>query len=176
MVGSLTGVLAGLVAITPAAGYVSPLGALAIGLIAAVACFSAIKLRARMGWDDALDVWGCHGVGGIVGSVLTGVFAARNIGGFSGLLEGNTAQFMANIYATGIAMGIGFAGTFVLLGVMKMFMTVGVQPEAELEGLDQLLHGEDAYEIMPSYDISGMPSLNLSSTPIAEKRVLAGKL
>ncbi len=98
-----------------------------------------------MKWDDALDVWGCHGVGGIVGSVLTGVFAAKKIGGFSGLLEGNTALFIANIEATVISGVFAFVATYVILMVMKMVMNIGVDEAEEKDGLDRILHGEEAY-------------------------------
>ncbi len=145
MVGALTGVLAGLVAITPAAGFVELWAALLIGVIAAVVCFYAVKFRIKIGWDDALDVWGCHGVGGIVGSILTGVFAAKSIGGFSGLLEGNTAQFLSNIYGTLISMVFAFVGTY-LLRFIKLFMGVDPVLKEEQESLDRALHGEEAYD------------------------------
>lgn len=145
MVGALTGAVAGLVAVTPAAGYVTPGAALVIGLCAAMACFSAVKFRMHMGWDDALDVWGCHGVGGVVGSVLTGVFATKSIGGFSGLIEGNAELFWANIAATAIAAAFAFVSTFVLLRTLKAMMHIGVDAKKEEEGLDRALHGEEAY-------------------------------
>ncbi len=146
MVGALTGAVAGLVAITPAAGYVMPVSSLWIGIAASVCCFYAMKFRVWMQWDDALDVWGCHGVGGIVGSVLTGVFAAKDIGGFSGLVEGNSAQFMSNFYATFIACAFAFIGTYVLLMIIKMFMKITVEMREEDESLDRALHGEEAYD------------------------------
>ncbi len=146
MVGALTGAVAGLVAITPAAGYVDPKASLIIGAAAAVCCFAAVKFRIKMGWDDALDVWGCHGVGGIVGSILTGVFAVKAVGGFSGLLEGNTDLFMANIYSTLIAMAYGFVMTYLIIMVLKMFMKISVEPKEEQDGLDRALHGEEAYD------------------------------
>jgi ammonium transporter, Amt family len=145
MVGALTGAVAGLVAITPAAGYVTPGSALLIGIAAAVACFYAIKFRIKMGWDDALDVWGCHGVGGIVGSVLTGVFAAKSVGGFSGLIEGNMDQFIANIEGTAISAVYAFVATFVILRVLKAVMNVSVDVKEEEASLDRALHGEEAY-------------------------------
>jgi Amt family ammonium transporter len=146
MVGALTGVVAGLVAITPAAGYVEPWAALVIGLAAGVGCFGAVKFRIAMKWDDALDVWGCHGVGGIIGSILTGVFAAKSIGGFSGLVEGNTAQFMANVYATVIAGVFAFVATYIILIVLRAIMQIKVNAREEDEGLDRALHGEEAYD------------------------------
>lgn len=145
MIGALTGAVAGLVAITPGAGYVTPSSSLIIGILAAVCCFYAVKFRIKMDWDDALDVWGCHGVGGIVGSILTGVFAAKEIGGFSGLLEGNTALFIANIEATVIAGVFAFVMTYVMLLIMKSIMNIGVDEAEEKDGLDRILHGEEAY-------------------------------
>ena len=117
-----------------------------IGICASIVCFYAIKFRIRMGWDDALDVWGCHGVGGIVGSVLTGVFAAKEIGGFSGLLEGNQDQFLANLYATGIAIAFAFVATYILLMILKTVMKITVELKEEADGLDRALHGEEAYD------------------------------
>lgn len=146
MVGALTGAVAGLVAITPAAGYVTPTSSIIIGIAAAVGCFYAFKFRQRMGWDDSLDVWGCHGVGGIIGSVLTGVFAAKSVGGFSGLLEGNSAQFLANVYGTAISMFYAFIATYIILFVLKMMMKVSIDPQEEQAGLDRALHGEEAYD------------------------------
>jgi Amt family ammonium transporter len=146
MVGALTGAVAGLVAITPAAGYVDPKASLIIGVAAAVCCFAAVKFRMKMDWDDALDVWGCHGVGGIVGSILTGVFAVKAVGGFSGLLEGNSALFMANIYGTLIAMIYGFVMTYLIIMVLKGFMKISIDSKEEQDGLDRALHGEEAYD------------------------------
>lgn len=145
MVGALTGAVAGLVAITPAAGYVTPQGSLVIGIAAAVGCFFAMKFRAWMEWDDALDVWGCHGVGGVIGSVLTGVFASKEIGGFSGLLEGNTQQFIANLEGTAISVVFAFVATYLILSALKCFMSVSVDLKEEEESLDRALHGEEAY-------------------------------
>lgn len=146
MVGALTGAVAGLVAITPAAGYVDSKAALIIGIAAGIACFSAVKFRMRMDWDDALDVWGCHGVGGIVGSILTGVFAKSAIGGFSGLIEGDKAQFLANLYGTLISVVFAFVATFIILSVLKAVMKMKVDPQEETAGLDRALHGEEAYD------------------------------
>jgi Amt family ammonium transporter len=146
IVGALTGAVAGLVAITPAAGYVTGMGALIIGIGGAIGCFYAMKFRAWMQWDDALDVWGCHGIGGVIGSILTGVFAAKSIGGFSGLLEGNTHQFIANLEGTAIAVVFAFVATYVLLQLIKLFMPLAVDLKEEQENVDQTLHGEEAYD------------------------------
>src|SRR6185295_13486567 len=94
MVGALTGAVAGLACITPAAGYVRPWAAAVIGFAAGLTCYGAVVFRQKRGWDDALDVWGCHGVGGMLGVVLTGVFAVKGVNGVSGLIEGNTHQFV----------------------------------------------------------------------------------
>lgn len=146
MVGALIGAVAGLVAITPAAGYVTPMASLIIGIAAAVGCFYAMKFRAWMEWDDALDVWGCHGVGGIIGSILTGVFASKAVGGFDGLLEGNSHQFVANLQATLISAVFAFVATYVLLIIIKMFMNMTVDLKEEQDSLDRALHGEEAYD------------------------------
>lgn len=145
VVGALVGAVVGLVAVTPAAGFVTPMGSLVIGIVATVCCFYAMKFRAWMKWDDALDVWGCHGIGGAVGSILTGVFAAKSIGGVSGLLEGNTHQFVANLEGTAIAIVFAFVGTFVLLNILKLFISLDVEVKQEHNGLDHALHGEEAY-------------------------------
>lgn len=145
VVGALTGAVAGLVAITPAAGYVTPQSSLIIGIAAAVGCFYATKFRIWMQWDDALDVWGCHGVGGVIGSILTGVFASKEIGGFSGLIEGNTQQFIANLEGTAISVLFAFVTTYVILIILKAIMKVRVDEKEETEGLDKILHGEEAY-------------------------------
>jgi Amt family ammonium transporter len=144
MVGALTGAVAGLVAITPAAGYVTPMGSLIIGIAAAIGCFYAMKFRAWMQWDDTLDVWGCHGVGGIIGSILTGVFASKAIGGFDGLLEGNTHQFVVNVQATLISAAFAFVATYILLIIIKMFVSMKIDLKEEQESLDRALHGEEA--------------------------------
>jgi Amt family ammonium transporter len=146
MVGALTGAVAGLVAITPAAGYVPLWASLIIGACASLGCFAAIKFRMKMGWDDALDVWGCHGVGGIIGSLLTGVFSVKAIGNFSGWIEGNSDQFFSNLYGTAISAVYAFVATYVILMVLKLVMNVRVEPSEEQAGLDRALHGEEAYD------------------------------
>ena len=146
LVGALVGAVVGLVAVTPAAGYVTPMGSLIIGIVATICCFYAMKFRAWMKWDDALDVWGCHGIGGVVGSILTGVFAVKSVGGFSGLLEGNSQQFIANLEGTTISVVFAFVGTYILLSILKLFMSLKVDAKEDQESVDQLLHGEKAYD------------------------------
>ncbi|MBI3762584.1 MAG: ammonium transporter [Chloroflexi bacterium] len=147
MVGAMIGAVAGLVTITPAAGYVQPWAAAAIGILCAFACYAAMQFRAKMGWDDALDVWGCHGVGGALGTILTGVFAAKAINGVSGLIEGNLRQFGVQLLGTVIAIVFSFVMTYVILKVVNVFVPVRVPEEVEVAGLDEGLHGEVAYTV-----------------------------
>jgi len=143
VLGIVSGVVGGLVAITPAAGFVAPGGALAIGLVAGAVCFwGATSLKNKLGYDDSLDCFGVHGIGGIVGAVLTGVFAVEAIGGTAGMLEGNAGQVWIQI--EGIAVTILWSGgaTAVILYILKATMGLRVDTEAEVEGLDLALHGE----------------------------------
>ena len=143
VLGIVSGAVAGLVAITPASGYVAPGGALIIGLIAGGACFwGATWLKNKLRYDDSLDCFGVHGIGGIVGAILTGVFAVEAIGGTPGALEGNAGQIWIQI--EGIIATIVWAAiaTTVILLVLKAVMGLRVEPEAEIEGLDLRLHGE----------------------------------
>jgi len=143
VLGIASGAVAGLVAITPAAGFVAPMGALLIGIAAGVVCFIAsTSVKRALGYDDSLDVFGIHGVGGIVGAILTGVFAVEAIGGTPGLLEGNAAQVPLQVYGI-IATIIWCAvATFVILMVVKAIMGLRVEKQTEIEGLDINLHGE----------------------------------
>ena len=143
ILGIISGAVAGLVAITPASGYVDPMGALIIGGIAGVGCFwGATILKNKMGYDDSLDCFGVHGIGGVIGALLTGVFAVKAIGGTSGLLEGNAGQVMIQlegIFATIIYSGVA---TFIILKVIDAIMGLRVDEETEVAGLDLNLHGE----------------------------------
>ena len=145
--GFLTGGLAGLVVITPAAGFVSPAAAMLCGLGAGVVCYLAIAFKNRRHWDDALDVWGVHGVGGILGIVLLGLFGslAINPGGADGLVYGGSAFFGKELAAVTFAAAYAFAVTYLLLFVIDRAMGVRVPKEVEVEGLDQALHGELVY-------------------------------
>ena len=143
VLGIVSGAVGGLVAITPASGFVLPGGALAIGIAAGIACFwGATVLKRMCGYDDSLDVWGVHGVGGIVGALLTGVFAVEAVGGTPGLLEGNPGQVWTQflgILATIVYSGIGSA---IILKVVDLIVGLRVEEEAEIEGTDINLHGE----------------------------------
>src|SRR5881409_29400 len=146
--GLLTGAVAGLATVTPAAGYVSPATAVIIGLVAGVVCFYACALKNKLRWDDALDVWGVHGVGGLLGIVLLGVFAGTviNPSGAQGLVHGS-ATFFGKQLAAGIGCSVyAFAFTYVMLKVIDRITPVRVGAEAE-EELDASMHGESAYAL-----------------------------
>lgn len=146
--GTLSGVVAGLVAITPAAGFVDFQSSLLIGGASGFICYLAVKhLKQILKYDDALDVFSLHGVGGIVGAVLVGVFASPAIGGAEGLLYGNSDQLIAQILSVIVTMGYSGAMTFVLLMVIKPVMGLRVQPDVEYKGLDLALHGETVTDV-----------------------------
>jgi ammonium transporter, Amt family len=147
-VGIASGFLAGLVGITPAAGFVTPLSAILIGLITATCCFFAVSLRAKLQFDDSLDTFPVHGVGGTVGAILTGVFATKavNSAGADGLIvSGDPALLGKQIVATLVTYAIAAAGTFIIIKVLSLVMDLRVKPEAEYQGLDINEHGEEGY-------------------------------
>ena len=145
--GLLTGAVAGLATITPAAGYVSPKAACAIGVLAGIVCFYAVALKNRLQWDDALDVWGVHGVGGFLGILSCGVFAttAFNPAGANGLLHGNPHFFLVQLGAVCISSLWAFGFTYGMLWVIDRVTPVKVDEAGQTAGLDQALHGEVAY-------------------------------
>ncbi|MFZ5537136.1 MAG: ammonium transporter [Pseudomonadota bacterium] len=139
LLGIVSGAVAGLVAVTPAAGFVGPVGALIIGLVGGVAAFwGATSLKRMLGYDDSLDAFGVHGVAGIVGAILTGFFAVESIGG----VAGGMGQVMTQIVGVAITVGYVAVLTFVILKVIDMVMGLRVSEEQEREGLDTALHGE----------------------------------
>jgi Amt family ammonium transporter len=147
VLGMVSGAVAGLVAITPASGFVNPMGALIIGLAAGVVCYiSAVHVKKIFGYDDALDAWGVHGVGGALGALLTGVFASKLINPTGapkgGLLEGNGHQMLLQVYDVGATFLYCGVVTFVILLVIKYTIGLRVSEEVEVEGLDINLHGE----------------------------------
>lgn len=143
ILGIVSGAVGGLVAITPAAGFVDPMGALIIGILAGVACFwGATSLKRMCGYDDSLDVFGVHGIGGIVGALLTGVFAVEAIGGTAGLLEGNPGQVWTQFVGILSTIAYSAIATAIILKVVDMIVGLRVEEEAEVEGLDINLHGE----------------------------------
>jgi ammonium transporter, Amt family len=145
--GAAAGAVAGLVAITPAAGFVTPAAAILIGGIAAGACYAAVKLRERMRVDDALDVFPVHGIGGTVGALLTGIFAttAVNAAGANGLLSGNPKQFLIQCLAVVASWAYTAVATFVILKVVMLLVPLRVTEREETLGLDLTQHAEAAY-------------------------------
>ena len=143
ILGICSGAVAGLVAITPASGFVGPSGALIIGLAAGAVCFwTAVYMKEMIGYDDSLDAFGVHAVGGALGALLTGVFAVKAIGGTAGVLEGNTMQLL--IQAKGVLVTVVYDAvvSYVILKVIDMLIGLRVTEEQEREGLDVSLHGE----------------------------------
>nr|WP_085931005.1 ammonium transporter [Desulfosporosinus sp. OT] len=147
MVGVLTGAVAGLATITPAAGYVQPWAAVIIGILSSVVCYMAVQVRIKLDWDDALDVWGVHGVGGILGSILVGVFAVSTVNGTSGLIQGNMHQFLVQTFGVVFTAIYAFVVTYLILKVINIFDSVRVPEKVEIMGLDTSLHGEVAYDL-----------------------------
>jgi Amt family ammonium transporter len=148
VIGAASGAVAGLVAITPASGYVDTSAALAIGLVAGAICYSAILLRERLKVDDALDVWAVHGVGGTWGAIATGIFASTlvNPAGRDGLLRGNPNQVLIQLVAVGATWAFSAAATFVILKAIDVLLGLRVRREDEVMGLDLSQHGEVAYQ------------------------------
>ena len=146
IIGALTGAIAGLIAITPAAGYVTPGSAAIIGVLAGAVCYGAVLFKERMDWDDALDVWAVHGVGGVLGSILTGVFASPKTGAPPGLIFGETGLFFANLGATVISMIYAFAMTWIVLKVIGWIKRLKPETDELEAGLDLTFHGERALD------------------------------
>jgi Amt family ammonium transporter len=147
-VGLLTGAVAGLATITPAAGYVSLPSAVIIGIAAGLVCYLAVNLKNKMGWDDALDVWGVHGIGGALGIVMLGMFASKamNSAGADGLFSGGSHFFIKQCIAAAGASVYAFLFTYVMLAIINKITKVRV-PEADEDlGLDASQHGEKAYD------------------------------
>jgi Amt family ammonium transporter len=161
--GAISGAVAGLVAITPAAGFVGPMPALAIGFLAGLFCyFMVVKVKNWFGYDDSLDAFGVHGAGGTLGAILTGVFASSAINPIfknaqgkvlpSGAIDGNWHQVLNQLAGVGIAWTLSIVGTLILLKVVDLLIGLRVDPADEIDGLDLSQHGEEGYdwEIAPS--------------------------
>jgi Amt family ammonium transporter len=146
-IGLLSGAVAGLVAITPAAGYVTPLVSVIFGVIAGAGCYLAVEWIKKSKFDDALDVWGVHGVGGVLGVVSLGIFAATsaNAAGANGLIFGNPAFFGVEVLSVVLATAWAFVFSYGALAIIDRFTPVRVSHEHEMNGLDRSLHGEEAY-------------------------------
>ncbi len=143
VIGICSGAVAGLVAITPASGFVGPSGAIAIGIAAGIVCYWGVSgLKHMFGYDDALDAFGVHGVGGAVGAILTGVFAVEQFGQTKGLIEGNTQQVLNQLAGVGIVFVYDVIVSFIILKLIDWTIGLRVTKEVEVEGLDLTLHGE----------------------------------
>ena len=147
--GAASGAVAGLVAITPAAGYVGPMSAIIIGLIAGVICYAAVLAKPKLGYDDSLDVVGVHCVGGIVGALCTGLFASKlvNPAGGDGLFFGNPGQFVTQVLAVGVTLVYSFVISYILFKILDATMGLRVSPEDEVAGLDLTEHQETGYSL-----------------------------
>lgn len=142
VLGIISGTVAGLVAITPASGFVDVSGAFYIGVCAGIICYLATRLKYPLGFDDTLDVFAVHCVGGIIGAILTGVFAVEAIGGTKGLLEGNYAQIIAQLLSVGVTIGYSAIVSYLLLRLIKAVMGLTLSEEEQQTGLDETQHGE----------------------------------
>ena len=151
LIGLLTGSIAGLATITPCAGFVPIWASPIIGVAAGAACYLAVQLKNKMNWDDALDVWGVHGVGGFFGTILLGVFAYAGTNAvtgqaYSGLIYGDVSFFMKQLITVVAASAYAFIFTYIMLIIINYFTKVRVSEEDEMIGLDAALHGEQAYD------------------------------
>jgi Amt family ammonium transporter len=146
VLGTVTGAVGGLVAITPAAGFVTPMGAIAIGIGAGLICyFCLLLMKTKLHFDDSLDVFAVHGVGGIWGAIATGIFASSSVNGYSGLLEGNVQQFLIQILAVVVVAAFTFIMTMIIGKAVEKTMGLRVSSQEEIVGLDLSQHGERAY-------------------------------
>jgi Amt family ammonium transporter len=151
VLGAISGAVAGLVAITPASGFVKPMPAILIGVTAGVLCFFMVsKVKQKFGYDDSLDVFGVHGIGGTIGAIMTGIFATKEIndlrmGKAMGLVDGDAGQVLNQIVAVLISWGLAIVGTLIILKVCDLVFGVRVDKQQETEGLDLSMHGEEGY-------------------------------
>lgn len=172
--GAASGAIAGLVAITPSGANVSPLGAIAIGAIAGVVCALAVSLKYKLGYDDSLDVVGVHLVGGLVGSILIGVFAAEAFGGTAGLLEGAGFGLLGTqTLASVVVLAYSFGVTYLLGVILDKTMGFRVDEETEITGIDQHTHAETAYELISSGGGGSAPHTAPATKAPAERSVTA---
>lgn len=153
--GLASGIVAGLVAVTPASGFVLPWGGLSIGLLAGLICYGSVCLKQVLGYDDSLDAFGVHGVGGFLGAVLTGVFCYKsvNAAGADGLIaSGSVSQVIAQVTAAGTAVVFSFVGSLILIKMLDVLCGFTCEENAEVEGLDQTEHGEVGFNFGPSLE------------------------
>jgi ammonium transporter, Amt family len=144
--GLTSGIVAGLVGITPAAGHVEPWAALLIGAVASIACYLAVRAKSRFGYDDSLDAFGVHGIGGLVGALLTGVFCVYNAAN-PGLIQGSFTQLGLQALGALSGVAIGALGTLIILFALKLVLPLRVEDDQERDGLDLAVHGERGYHL-----------------------------
>ena len=156
LVGASTGLVVGLVAITPGAGFVPIWSAIIIGaLVSPICCFTISLLKGKLKIDDALDAFGCHGIGGVWGGIATGIFAKKSINSvakWDGLIYGDYHLFVAQIIGIVVTLAVAIAGTLTCLGVVRLFTELRVDEKAEKVGLDLSQHGESAYPTFNGLD------------------------
>jgi Amt family ammonium transporter len=147
--GAASGAVAGLVAITPASGFVGPVSAILIGAFAGIFCYGGVLLKSRLGYDDSLDVVGIHGIGGTWGALATGLFAstAINPDGANGLFFGNPGQLWIQFVSVIVTMAFAFVMTLIILKVIDLAVGLRISPEEEERGMDITLHDEAAYSL-----------------------------
>lgn len=174
VLGGISGAVAGLVGITPAAGFVTPMSGLMIGFITGIVCFfMVIVVKTKSGYDDSLDAFGVHGAGGFTGAILTGVFAQQAVNPIFGadqpvgLLDGNGGQLLNQFLAALLTIGLAMVATFVILKVVDLMMGVRVTGEDEIQGLDLTLHGEEGYNMDVDLVASGGFGANPGNTSAA---------
>ncbi|HYE75289.1 MAG TPA: hypothetical protein VEF04_18240, partial [Blastocatellia bacterium] len=183
VLGAISGAVAGLVAITPASGFVTPMAALVIGFIGGIVCFIAVtEIKKRLGYDDSLDAFGVHGVGGFTGAILTGVFATSSINSLikddskglnlEGLYYGNGKQVVNQLIASVIAAVLGMVASYVILKIVDLIVGVRVTGEDEVVGLDLSQHGEEGYNLDMDL-ISTQSAASLSAVPEMGKAIEA---
>jgi ammonium transporter, Amt family len=183
ILGAISGAVCGLVGITPASGFVTPLSSLLIGFIAGVGCFLMVtEVKKRLGYDDSLDVFGVHGTGGLIGAVLTGVFATsainpifKDAAGNSlpvGLVDGNGAQVLNQLTGIGITIALAVVGTFVLLKIVDFVFGLRVTEEEEIQGLDLSQHGEEAYSLELDHVVA-LGSAEIQTEPVPRASTIA---
>jgi Amt family ammonium transporter len=147
--GAASGAVAGLVAITPASGFVGPMSSIIIGLGAGIICSTACTVKVRLGYDDSLDVVGVHGIGGTWGALATGLFASKaiNPAGNNGLFFGNPHQLVVQLIAVAVTWALAIVGTFIILSILKAIMGLRVSEEEEQIGIDLSQHNETGYTV-----------------------------
>ena len=160
-IGAAAGAVAGLVAITPASGFVEPAESIIIGALAGVFCYGAVRLRVKSGLDDSLDVVAVHGVGGLWGGIATGLFASATVGGVDGLFRGNADQMVDQLTAIAVVAVYSFTVTMIILKVLDLSIGIRVSEEDEQQGLDATQHGERGYVL----EGSGAPVYAAPASP-----------